>query len=510
MKCGRVYLVGAGPGDPDLVSVRAVRILECCDVVVYDSLVPDEIIVTLPREVERCYVGKMSGQHSMEQDDINELLVEQARKGKTVVRLKGGDPFVFGRGGEEAEFLRRNNIPFEIVPGITAGTAAPEYAGIPLTDRRKSSFVMFITGHKAVEKSFSSVPWEWVGKSKNGTLVIFMGVAETETIARKLLDAGMDPSMPAAVIERGTFPTQRVVTTNLAGLPEKVREHDIKSPSVFVISEVAEPGNTIPWLKDKPLLGVRVMVTRPADQARPLYRSLRDLGAEVLPYPTIATQGHRDPAAWERIRTVESENGWIVFTSENGVRYFVRQWQEQFGDIRGLSGYRIAAVGEGTARALRSFLLAPDFVPTVATTAELASQMAAGNDLSGTTVVRVRGNLADDHVEASLESAGAVVLPLRVYRTYTTSWTEDRRKKLFSNPPDVILFSSGSTVEGFAAGLTKDELENLVTGATVVSIGPSTSQTIRSFGITVDVEAEVHTIPGMLDSLIDLYHNSTE
>jgi uroporphyrin-III C-methyltransferase len=242
-----VYLVGAGPGDPDLITVKAKCLLEQCDVVVYDALIPYELVATLPAEVERRYVGKKAERHSLPQQEINDLLVRLASRGNRVVRLKGGDPFVFGRGGEEAKYLREHGIPYEIVPGITSGVAAPAFAGIPCTDREEASHVTFVTGHKAVEKLSSSVPWDWVAGARNGTLVIYMGVSEIPKIVDRLLAGGMPPDTPVAAVERGTFPTQRTAITTLSELPDKVVELGVKPPTIFVIGKIVNLQKKLEW-----------------------------------------------------------------------------------------------------------------------------------------------------------------------------------------------------------------------------------------------------------------------
>ncbi len=501
-KTGIVFLVGSGPGDPDLITVKGARLLEACDAVVYDALAPDELVVSLPQRVEKRYVGKKAGQHSLPQDQINELLVALAREGKKVVRLKGGDPFVFGRGGEEAEFLKEHGIPFEIVPGITAGVAGPAYAGIPTTDRRKASFVMFLTGHKASDKELSSVPWDWVGRAKNGTLVVYMGVSELGDIVAALRKAGMDEATPAAAIERGTYPTQRVIPATVATLQAEVKRAGLKPPSLFVFGDTVELHDVLSWMDTKPLFGLRVLVARPSDQAGWVYRDLRDLGAEVLPYPTIATEEVNDPAAWESLSNISGDNRWLLFTSENGVRFFLNLWRNHKEDVRGLASFKIAAVGFGTARALKRYNLSPDFMPTKATTAELARQMTDNLPMKGATVVRVRGNLGDNRVEDILRQAEATVIPVPVYRTFNPTWTPEAKEKLFAYPPDVIMLTSGSTVSGLVGNLTSEELKTLCEGAVVQSIGPSTSETIKSHGIPVSLEAETHSIPSMIEDLV--------
>jgi uroporphyrinogen III methyltransferase/synthase len=504
-KKGTVFLVGAGPGDPDLISVKASRLLYECDAVVYDSLVPFECVVGLPPEVERLYVGKKSADHSLPQEEINSLLVRLAREGKKVVRLKGGDPFVFGRGGEEAGYLRRHGVPYEIVPGITSGIAAPTYAGIPSTDRRRSSFILLLTGHKAAEKQESTVPWEWVAKATGGTIVIFMGVAEAQAIVQKLLDAGMRPDTPAAAIERGSLPTQRTVICPLAQLPRAVKKGHVRPPAVFVIGDVVGLANTLAWFGEKPLSGVRIMVTRPADQSRELFMILRDLGAEVLACPAIATTADSDLRGWKAFGKGAGDGRWLVFTSENGVRYFLREWEKQRGDLRSLAPYRIAALGAGTAHALAENHLAADFVPAVATTASLGREMARKLDLQGKTVVRVRGNLGDRRLEEALGKAGAKVIPLLVYRTQTAVWPKGLKEKVFDYPPDAVLFTSGSTVDGLVQILSKSERTRLLAKAKIFSIGPSTSQVIRSHGMKVFAEAKIHTIQGLVDQLLARY-----
>jgi uroporphyrinogen III methyltransferase/synthase len=499
---GIVYLVGAGPGDPELISLKGARLLAECDVVVHDHLVPDELIVTLPAAVERRYVGKQSSQHSLPQDKINELLVELARSGKKVVRLKGGDPFVFGRGSEEAAFLADHNVSFEIVPGITAGIAGPAFAGIPCTDRNSTSSVTFLTGHKAADKESSDVDWSWFARAKNSTLVIYMGVAELEQNVKQLIDNGLAPETPAAAIERGTFPSQRVVATKLDQLPMRVRAAKLKPPVVFVIGDVVSLRERIDWFQKKPLSGLRVMVCRPADQAEWVYRSLRDYGAEVLPYPTIATAPQHDRDGWMALQKLTAVNRWLVFTSENGVRYFMAQWREQVGDIRRLADFKVAAVGFGTARALQVHAIEPDFMPTKATTAELAHQMTEQLPLKGAEVVRVRGNLGDDRVESIVGDAGAKVLPLKTYQTFFPEWTPEARDKLFARPPDVVMFTSGSTADGLASILPGNDLQQVAGDAFIVSIGPSTSKTINFHGLRVDLEATTHSIPSMIDELV--------
>jgi uroporphyrinogen III methyltransferase/synthase len=352
-------------------------------------------------------------------------------------------------------------------------------------------------------------------------LVIYMGVSEIKSIVDRLLEGGMPHGTPVAAIERGTFPTQRAVTTTLSNLPGKVVELAMKPPTIFVIGEVVKLHKKLEWFRQKPLSGVRVMVTQPGDQAVTLYRDLREWGAEVLAYPTIATAADFRAAEWDTLAGIATDERWLLFTSENGVRYFLESWCARVGDLRGLSAYRIAAVGAKTVDALRTRGIVPDLVPTRATTAALVEQVAENLQGSKALVIRIRGNLGDDYVEKSLQRIGAAVLPLHLYRTTYTEWPAEAKEELLTYPPDVIIFTSSSAVDGFAANLDGHdlerlatgatvvldghELERLATGATVVSIGPSTSKTIQSYGMMVHLESRKRTTQSIVHELLAYY-----
>ncbi|MFC1678992.1 uroporphyrinogen-III C-methyltransferase [Elusimicrobiota bacterium] len=505
---GIVYLIGAGPGDPELITVKGRRLLETCDTVVYDNLVANELVAALPESSEKHYVGKRAGQHCFSQDRINELLAKLAGEGKRVARLKGGDPFVFGRGAEEARYLKESGVSFEVVSGVTSGVAALAYNGIPCTDRNKSSFVVFATGHKASDKTRSAVPWSWLAQAEQGTLVIYMGISELEKIVGELLEGGMPAGRPAAVIERGTFPSQRVLTATLGSLVEKARGAGIGPPALIVIGEVVDLQAELQWYEKRPLSGVRVMITRPAAQADEVRLALADLGAEVLSYPTVAVEPTDDAEGWTAFDRIAGEKRWIVFTSENGVRHFCRQMLARYRDIRRLSGFKLAAVGRGTARALEAFNLMADFVPANFTVKGLAAQMLKDLDLSGADVVRVRGNLAADTLERRFGEAGIAVAPLTVYNTRHPAWPEGWKGKLFDHPPRVIIFTSGSAVEGLFANLSEEEAKELSTGARIASIGPMTTKALESRGLSVSIEAEEHTVPSLIQSIVDTHSAS--
>ena len=504
-KYGTVYLIGAGPGDPGLITVKGMELLSSCEAVVYDNLIPDELVITLSEHIEKHYVGKKAAKHALPQDDINALLEKLAKEGKNVARLKGSDPLIFGRGSEEAKFLRGKGIRFEIIPGVTAGIAVPAYSGIPCTDRYCASSVTFVTGHKAKDKDVSSVAWERVAKTKNGTVVIYMGVGEVESIANNLMDLGMSPDTPAAVIEHGTVPSQRTYTCLLNDLPLTVRENNVRPPAIFVIGEVVKHHEELKWFESGPLFGKRIMVTRPADQAHEMYFTLRQLGAEVLPYPTIMTLENFDDEGWNKFAKIDSDNKWLILTSENGVRYFFDQLIDRTGDVRSLANFKIAAVGFGTARALEQVHLKADFIPTKATSNSLAKELSEYDDFKDASVIRVRGNLADDRIEKVLIKGGAEVIPITTYNTVRPVWPEGFKDKLFERPPHILVFTSGSTAQGLCELLTRDEVDRLIKDKLIVSIGPSTSKMIEDLGIQVSLEAREHSVPGIIQEIVNYY-----
>lgn len=501
---GKVYLVGAGPGDPGLITVKGMELLNSCDAVVYDHLIPLELVVWLPKQIKRYFVGKSTNRHFRPQEEINELLVELAAQGMKVVRLKGGDPFVFGRGGEEAQYLKRKGVSFGIVPGITAGTAVAAYAGIPVTHRKMSVFTLMLTAHEAADKDESQIPWDWVSEAKYGSIVGYMGVKQLPKIVEKLIRDGMSSDIPAALVERGTTGLQRMVTAPLVKLPKVALKEKITPPALFVIGEVVELAKELTWFGGDVLSGKKVMVTRPADQAGEMYDLLRCAGAEVLPLPTITTDPHADEQGWQTIPKLfrRKENCWLVFTSENGVRYFISQLFGRNFDYRALGNFKIAAMGSGTDRALREHHLKADFIPTKYTSDALAQELAKHIGGKNASVLRVRGNLGDDRIEKSLENVGANVYPLQVYTTLTANWDTGMWVHLEDNKPDVITFTSGSTASNFVEILGDERAAKLAKNAVVASIGPMTTRIAEEHGLNVTIEADIHSVPGLVETVI--------
>jgi uroporphyrinogen III methyltransferase / synthase len=482
-----VYLVGAGPGDPGLMTRRALELIAVADVVLYDRLIPPGALDGARPDAELRYVGKEPGQPALPQEEINELLVSLGRSGRTVVRLKGGDPFVFGRGGEEAEALAAAGVSFEVVPGVTAGVAAPAYAGIPVTHRDAASAVAFVTGHEDPAKDGSALDWEALARFP-GTLVFYMGIKNLPLIAERLAAAGRPGSQTVAVVERGTLAGQRTVTATLGTIAGTVAEAGLRPPAITVVGPVAELRETLAWLERRPLHGETVAVTRARAQASDLAARLRALGAEVVETPAIRIE----PLPVE----LPPPPDLLCFTSPNGVRLY---FEALAGDARALAGTRIAAIGPGTAAAMRERGIEADVVPErfVAEGLLEALDAEAGDPpLAGQRVLIARAAHARDTLPDGLRARGALVEVLPLYETVAESLTEAQRQALKS--ATYVTFTSSSTVRFFLSGAGEPP-----EGARLVSIGPVTSSTLREHGLEPDVEAERHDVDGLVAALTD-------
>ncbi|MFP5388399.1 MAG: uroporphyrinogen-III C-methyltransferase [Thermoleophilia bacterium] len=510
-RSGVVYLVGAGPGDPGLMTARSLELIGSADAIYYDRLIPPGALDGAREGAELVYVGKAPGKPSVPQEEIGERLIEAARAGKSVVRLKGGDPFVFGRGGEECEALRDAGIEFELVPGITAGVAASAYAGIPVTHRDDASAVAFVTGHEDPEKEESALDWEALARFP-GTLVFYMGVKRLGDNAAALIAAGRDADEPAAAIERGTMEGQRTVVTTLGTLASAVEREQVKAPALIVVGPVVARRESLAWLERRPLHGRRVVVTRARAQASGLAKTLRDLGAEVVEMPAIRIEARI--ASEEVRRAVEriSEYSLIVLTSPNGVRLLFEALREAGLDARALGrpgkqqveatdsggspdiGTTIAAIGPGTARALARCGLAADVVPERFVAESLVESLAAV-DVAGKKVLVARAAEARDVIPEHLEGRGAAVDVLALYETVREEPSAEAIESARS--ADYVTFTSSSTVRNLTEALG----ERFPSAARIVSIGPVTSEAAREAGLEVDVEAERHDIEGLVSAL---------
>ena len=479
MEGGIVYLVGAGPGDPGLMTRRSLELIAAADAILYDRLIPDGALDGARPDAELRYVGKEPGSPAVAQEQINELLVSLGRAGKRVVRLKGGDPFVFGRGGEEAEALAAAGVRFEVVPGVTAGIAAPAYAGIAVTHRDAASAVACGTGHEDPSKDGSAIDWEALARFP-GTLVFYMGVKNLPLIAERLVAAGRSDSEPAAVVARGTLTRQRTVTATLGEIAAAVEEAAVRPPAITVVGPVAELHETLAWLERRPLHGEVVAVTRARAQASDLAERLRALGAEVVETPAIRIE----PLAVELPEAPDL----LCFTSPNGVRLY---FDALAGDARSLSGTRIAAIGPGTASALHEHGIEADVVPE-RFVAEGLLEALDGEPLEGRRVLVARAAEARDTLPDGLRERGAQVEVLALYRTLAEPLADPEALARAS----YVTFTSSSTVRFLlASGASPPD------GARLASIGPVTSATLREHGLEPAVEAERHDIDGLVDAL---------
>jgi uroporphyrinogen III methyltransferase/synthase len=485
---GTVALVGAGPGDPGLLTVRGAELLGAAEVIVYDRLANPALLALAPDEAERISVGKAPGAVEMSQDDINALLVEHGRAGRRVVRLKGGDPFVFGRGGEEAEALAAAGVPFEVVPGITSAIGAAAYAGIPVTHRGVSTHFTVVTGHEDPAKGRSDVDWEALGRA-GGTLVILMGAGHIDDIARRLIDGGRSPDTPVAAIRNGTRPDQQTVRTTLA----TVGDAGITSPSAIVVGDVAELN--LAWFEARPLFGRTVAITRAREQSSGLRTQLEALGAEVFELPAITIE----PVEFA-VPTLDAY-AWVVFTSANGVAAFFDRGLANAGrDARAFAGTKVAAIGPGTAAALSARGVNADLVPERFVAESLLEVFPDPDADAGTAANRVllaRAEQARDVLPDGLEGRGYDVDVLVVYRTVQAEPDEHALARVRHGDVDAITFTSSSTVTNFCdlvGALSEPQ-------PLIVSIGPVTSTTATARGLRVDAEAEVHTIAGLVTTL---------
>jgi uroporphyrinogen III methyltransferase/synthase len=486
---GIVHLVGGGPGDPGLLTARALELIAQADVILHDRLIPAGALDAARPDAELIYVGKEGGGPSMAQDEIERLLVEHGGAGKRVVRLKGGDPFVFGRGGEEALALRAAGIPFEIVPGVTAGVAAPAYAGIPVTHRDRASAVALVTGHEDPDKPESAIDWPALAAFP-GTLVFYMGVRQLPHIAERLIAGGRSPDEPAAVIERGTLPGQRTIVATLATLADAAASAGVRPPSITLVGPVAalrEEG--LRWFEERPLAGCTVAVTRARAQASELAARLRALGADVLETPAIRVVS-LDPPTPDMTRY-----DLVCLTSPNGVRLLFERLAAGGLDARALHGTRVAAIGPGTARALREHGVLADVVPERFVAEALVAALA---DVPVTRALVARARVARDVLPEALRERGAEVDVLELYETVAEPLAPELLAA--ARAADAITFTSSSTVRFFLEAAGGPSALDPTTK--LVSIGPVTSATLREHGLEPHVEAEQHDIDGLVAALV--------
>ncbi len=500
MSHGRVYLVGAGPGDPGLMTLRGREVLAAADVVVYDALLSERLLDHAPARAERIYAGKRAAEHTLSQEEINALLVEKARAGATVVRLKGGDPFVFGRGGEEALALADAGIEFEVVPGVTAAVAATAYAGIPVTHRHLASGVAFVTGHEAADKADSTLDWDALARWP-GTLVFYMGVRNLAAIAENLIARGRSPDTPAAAVRWGTTPRQQTVTGTLATLPQTAEGAALKAPAVIVVGEVATLRDRLQWFERRPLLGRRIVVTRARAQASALAGRLESLGAEVIQSPAIRIEPPDDPAPLDTAARNAATFHWIVFTSVNGVEAYFAALARAGLDARALATARLATIGPATTERLARFGIRSDLQSETFTGAAVAEALIATGDLTGNRVLLPRADIAPNDLPDALAARGAEVSNIVAYRTVPdTASCGTVADALEADEIDWLTLTSSSTVRNLVGTVGADRVR--ASRARVASIGPTTSATLREAGLEPTVEADPHTVPGLVEAIL--------
>ncbi len=502
-KRNNVYLVGAGPGRADLITLRGAELIKVADCIIYDKLANPELLRFARADAEIIHVPKRIGDRSFTQDQINELLLAKAREHKCLVRLKGGDPCIFGRCSEEALVLAEAGIAFEIVPGITAGIAAADYTGILLTDRRYSSQVVFVTGREAEGKTDSNIDWNWLAHFP-GSIVFYMGIGNLGLIAANLTAQGMSAQTPAAVIANATFPTQHTVKAPLCRIESVCKDSGIEPPAIIVIGAAADSDSRLDWFAAKPLFGRTIVVTR---DARGNAESAADIvarGANPVPFITFNIQPMTDRAEFLEAMARFSHYDWVVFTSRNGVEVFFNAIGGLNQDARALAGKKIAAIGSQTAASLEQFGIKADFVPTVFTGKELGKQLIAHTNLKGKRVLLLRSELASDELPDVLEQAGAHVDDVP---TYTAAKHKGNATSLIEQIEqgriDWMTFASPSSAESFFEQIQPETVNS--SKARIASIGPVTSARLHKIGAQVDLEAARHTIDGLINAIEETY-----
>lgn len=497
---GKVSLVGAGPGDLGLATLRAKERIEQADAIVYDHLANPEMLRWARENAEITYAGKQAGAHAMSQEEINKLLVDLARAGKQVVRLKGGDPFVFGRGAEEAQALRAAGIEFEIVPGITSAIAAPAYAGIPVTNRAQTSHVTFFTGHEDPGKSESAIDYDALTKL-GGTQVMLMGVERIEAVANEMMSRGVRKDLPVALVRWATTGRQQTVTGTVENIAKKVVDLAFEPPAVAVFGDVVSLREELKWHEDRPLSGKRIVVTRSRKQASELSDKLTSLGADVIELPTIRIEPPTELREFAELVQDAHSYDWIIFTSPNGVNAFFEMFYKLYDDAREIGGAKIAVIGPATAQRVKDFHLHVDLQPEEFVAEGLIRELQKLGSIENERVLIARAEKARDVLPRKLSEMGAIVDEALAYKTVAE--TRDQtgaRRRLLDEGADLITFTSSSTVENFM-GLNLPWPQ----GMQVASIGPITSKTAREHGLKIDIEAKQHDIPGLVEAIRKLY-----
>lgn len=500
-KKGFVYLVGAGPGDPGLFTLKGKAVLAKADVVVYDRLVSSQILAWAPSGAELIYVGKQSGNHALPQEEINTLLATKASEGKVVVRLKGGDPFLFGRGGEEALYVREKGFAYEVIPGISSAIAVPAYAGIPVTHRDSTSSLTIVTGHERPDKKESSINWELLGAS-DSTLVFLMGVENLGFIVDNLMNYGKSPETPVALIRWGTLPEQEVLAGRLNDIVFKVKESNFKPPAVIVVGEVVDLRHSLSWVENKPLWGKRIIVTRARAQASDVVEKIRELGGEPIEFPTITIEPEDNYLTLNNAFNNIANYDWLIFTSVNAVKIFFAKLREDKKDIRHLAGLKICAIGPATRKELEDKGLIVDNMPDEYRAEGIIEEL-KDKIKPGEWVLLPRARGARSILPEALKDLGANVNEILIYKAVAEKRvSEDMFTQIVEGNVDYVTFTSSSTVENFVNIVGVENALKINNKAKIVAIGPITANTAKTRGFTVDIIAKDYTINGLIAAIM--------
>ena len=505
-RTGKVYLVGAGPGDPKLITLKGIECLKRAEVVIYDLLISDALLEHCPPHSDRIYGGKRPGEQRKRQDEINALMLQKAKEGKTVVRLKGGDPFIFGRGGEEVLTLVEAGIDFEIVPGITSAIAAPAYAGIPLTHRDYASSVAFVTGHSASFAPDSPIGWERLATAVD-TLVVYMGIGHLDQIAEQLTKHGRSTDTPVTLVHWGTTPQQKTLEGTLADISERAESANFRNPAVIVIGAVNRLRERLRWYDSKPLFGKRIVVTRARAQASGFAELLDSYGAHTIQFPTIEIQPILDNPALDEVIAHLGDYDWIIFTSVNAVEIFYSRLRESGTDVRSFGKAQVCAVGPKTVEALDKIGLCTDFVPSQSRGLAIADEM---ETLAGKRVLLPCAKIAPKDLPTALHEKCAVVHTIPIYDTVKSEGKgrEELEKKIVSGEIDMITFTSSSTVTNFVGMFESSPADLLLDRVRIAAIGPSTAETVKQYGLAVDVMPNTASVDALAREIVRFYAKS--
>ncbi len=507
VKKGKIYLVGAGPGDPGLLTLKGKECLTQADIVIYDYLANKTFLEYADDNAELIYVGKKGGCHTMKQEDINELIVKKTSEGKIVVRLKGGDPYIFGRGGEEAQELVKAGLDFEIVPGITSAIAVPAYAGIPLTHRDYTASVTFVTGHESPQKEESNIAWDKLATG-SGTLVFLMGVRNISHIADNLIQYGRSADTPVAVIRRGTTVEQKTLTGTLKDIAGVAEENNMKPPAIIIVGEVVSLREELNWFEKKPLFGKKIVVTRAREQASGFLSDLTRLGAECLEFPTIKVV---PPKSWEPLdKAIQSLDSyqWLLFTSVNGVKYFLMRLEELGKDVRDLKGLKIGAIGPKTAEIWKGFGIKPDLMPSEYRAEAVVECFKEQEKVKGLKILLPRAARAREILPEELKKMGAAIDVVPAYQTVKPDHDTLRIQKMLEQGDiDMVTFTSSSTVDNFVEMFEADKknLQQWMSGINVACIGPITAKTAENKNFSVEIVPAEYTIEAFTDSIVEFF-----